>query len=236
MNDDLWMIIEYLWFTIYNLWSFAEKLLSSLFATVLNYHKIEYILLLPGTSKYVVLPLHSQIPREDQRKVFQPVPPGVRKVILLHRLNLYGCSPPCALRISFAGHLTEDFSFTDNFVDQHCWNKYHNWWCCLRYWLCQVCMQLTNIYCSYSVAVAASALLPLQLDAFIYTCSPYHRAKIKMFTSHNNMTNYATVWASKTNMEQRKGRAGRVRQGFCFHLCSRARAEKWVKTFQRCIP
>ena len=33
-----------------------------------------------GSQKYVILPLHSQIPREDQRKVFQPVPDGTRKV------------------------------------------------------------------------------------------------------------------------------------------------------------
>lgn len=33
-----------------------------------------------GGSQYSILPLHSQLPREDQRKVFQSVPPDVTKV------------------------------------------------------------------------------------------------------------------------------------------------------------
>ena len=47
-------------------------------ATKLN--KISKIIL-PGVhGKYKILPLHSQVPRDEQRKVFEPVPQGCTKV------------------------------------------------------------------------------------------------------------------------------------------------------------
>ena len=34
----------------------------------------------PGSREYMLLPCHSQLPRDEQRRVFSPTPPGVTKV------------------------------------------------------------------------------------------------------------------------------------------------------------
>ncbi|CAF1270490.1 unnamed protein product [Rotaria sordida] len=51
------------------------------------------------------------------------------------------------------------------------------------------------------------------------------KVKQKLFLSHNNMTNYVTIWASKINLTQRRSRAGRTRTGCCFYLRPKTRYE-----------
>lgn len=55
------------------------------------------------------------------------------------------------------------------------------------------------------------------------------RMKEKSFDSVRNMESLDTVWVARANAVQRRGRAGRVRPGVCFHLYTRFRFDHHLR-------
>ncbi|XP_052829379.1 3'-5' RNA helicase YTHDC2 [Octopus bimaculoides] len=101
---------------------------------------------------YILFMLHSSMQSLDQKRVFKPSPPGVRKIILS-----------------------------------------------------------TNI-----------AETSLTINDVIYVIDS-GKMKEKSFDAFCSVTMLKTHWVSKANALQRKGRAGRVQPGVCYHLFSRIR-------------
>lgn len=57
------------------------------------------------------------------------------------------------------------------------------------------------------------------------------KMKEKRFDPLKNMESLDTIWVSKANAMQRKGRAGRVMEGFCFHLYTHFRFEHHMRHY-----
>lgn len=106
----------------------------------------------PRTGKFVLIPLHSALTKEEQAEVFKKPEPGVRRIILS-----------------------------------------------------------TNV---------AETSLTIDDCVFVVDCG---KMKEKRFDSGKNMESLQTIWVSRANALQRKGRAGRVMPGVCIHLFTRHR-------------
>ncbi|XP_064130682.1 ATP-dependent RNA helicase DHX30 isoform X4 [Loxodonta africana] len=106
-------------------------------------------------SKYLILPVHSNIPMMDQKAIFQQPPLGVRKIVL-------------------ATNIAE-----------------------------------TSITINDIVHVVDSGL-----------------HKEERYDLKTKVSCLETVWVSRANVIQRRGRAGRCQSGFAYHLFPRSRLEK----------
>lgn len=105
-----------------------------------------------NNDKYIIIPLHSQMPSVNQKNVFETAPEGKRKIVLS-----------------------------------------------------------TNI---------AETSVTIDDVVFVIDCG---RIKITQLHIETNFESLESCWVSLANAHQRRGRAGRVKAGICYHLISKAR-------------
>jgi hypothetical protein len=100
----------------------------------------------------------------------------------------------------------------DCFVHQHCRN------------LADDCTFRRVAVCTHAYTFRFSCLFHFShiQDDISYVVDT-GRAKIKDYDPHLNTSTLQTSWISQASAKQRKGRAGRVKPGVCFHLFSRDR-------------
>ncbi|KAI4457226.1 atp-dependent rna helicase [Holotrichia oblita] len=104
---------------------------------------------------YLILPLHSQMPTVDQRQIFEPPPPGIKRKIILS----------------------------------------------------------TNI---------AETSITIDDVVYVIDCGKH---KMKKYCPETNNQTLLSEWVTLANAKQRKGRAGRVKPGICYHLYHRGREQ-----------
>uniref|UniRef100_A0AC35UA59 RNA helicase n=1 Tax=Rhabditophanes sp. KR3021 TaxID=114890 RepID=A0AC35UA59_9BILA len=107
-----------------------------------------------GGLGYYMVPLHSQLPIEEQRVVFQAPPKNHMKIII-------------------------------------------------------------------STNIAESSITVPDVIYVIDSC----RVRKKLLMERSDVAEFVQMWTSKACILQRRGRAGRVRDGFCFHLCTKEQYE-----------
>ena len=112
-------------------------------------------------TKFVLVPLHSTLSSEEQKRTFATPPPGVRKVVMA-----------------------------------------------------------TNI-----------AETSITIDDVVFVIDA-GRVRETMYDPVTRMSSLVTSWCSKASGRQRRGRAGRVREGYCFHLYS-SEKEKTLAPFAK---
>jgi len=60
----------------------------------------------------------------------------------------------------------------------------------------------------------------ITIDDVVYVVNP-GKIKLTDYDSERNLATLETRWVSRANAHQRRGRAGRVQPGVCYHLYTR---------------
>jgi len=145
--------------------------------------------------KYRILPLHSQLPTQEQRAVFLVPPEGTTKIVL-------------STNIAETSVTINDISVV---VDAGTHKE-------MQY--VPFCIFAALQFCSFASVAVVIGSDTLKLETFVFfTLSNRYDPSV-------GMSCLREVRVSKANAAQRAGRAGRVREGFTYHLFLRHEEEE----------
>eukprot|EP00850_Spirogloea_muscicola_P015416 SM000117S25536 [mRNA] locus=s117:306081:317487:- [translate_table: standard] len=178
-----------------------------------------------GGAEHWLIPLHSSISPQDQRRAFHRPPPGIRKAGPLS-LNPYSdriwwmLMRLCMLSNARSHPPAVDRCFLDMSVADSSG-------------LCG--LQSAQIVCKQYATVVVIATniaeTSITIDDVVYVVDA-GKLRENRFDPRRSMSSLVEAWISQANARQRAGRAGRVRPGKCFALYTRYRMTSVMRRFQ----
>lgn len=133
-------------------------------------------------------PLHSSLSNEEQQAVFTRPPEGVTKIIISTNIAETSVTIDDVVYVIDSGRMKEKRLEMLQYMALQDWS-----WAIL-------CKTIHELYCTVSIHCYLNGLCMFRYDA------------------SRSMESLEDVWVSRANALQRRGRAGRVASGVCFHL------------------
>ncbi|KAK1332731.1 hypothetical protein QTO34_007414 [Cnephaeus nilssonii] len=183
-------------------------------------------------SKYLILPVHSNIPMMDQKAIFQQPPAGVRKIVLATNIAETSITINDIVHVVDSGlHKEERYDLKtkvrpppgrqpQGLPGSMVVLPHQPRTCC-------VCEE--GLTFGVSVFCWGRGLLRVsEVTASTGTLRPACGIGVAAHRPRSQVSCLETVWVSRANVIQRRGRAGRCQSGFAYHLFPRSRLEKMV--------
>uniref|UniRef100_A0A3Q7FA82 RNA helicase n=1 Tax=Solanum lycopersicum TaxID=4081 RepID=A0A3Q7FA82_SOLLC len=167
-----------------------------------------------GQSSEWILPLHSSVASEDQKKVFMRPPENIRKA--------------AEKRLHFL------MSFRMKNYARKFWRVLHNFKsesCIDDFLLKSQSFARTHLQLCLVIIATNIAETSITIDDVVYVvdCGKH---KENRYNPKKKLSSMVEDWISQANARQCRGRAGRVKPGICFCLYTSYRYEKLMRPYQ----
>lgn len=171
------------------------------------------------------LPVHSNVPMMDQKAIFQQPPAGVRKIVLATNIAETSITVNDVVHVVDSGLHKEERYDLKTKVAPVSWAPRERTPSSQIGLVCLEKATLVGSHCPcWGGAVEGLSEVTARHGALRKSCGIWVTAHL----SPTQVSCLETVWVSRANVIQRRGRAGRCQSGFAYHLFPRSRLEKMV--------